>query len=142
MWFYGNWRNYPDKYDELYSVLKWRDIQYHNRVGHSDFKEIYNDAVACPLLGKEEYFTRGFMTARIQECLYFGSIPIGFEEHYMIEKYLPKNLIVSENNNLENVISNIENMTINYRNDFRHSLWKNLEFMDCSIFVNNIIENV
>ena len=138
VWFYGNWRKYPDKYDELYFEMNWRNIQYHNRVGHNEFKEIYSDSLSCPLLAKDEYYKNGFMTARIQECLYFGSIPIGFKEHFGIQKYLPKDLIAEDFEDFYNKIQSIKKLTIKERNIYRLQLWKNLEFMDVKHFVNEI----
>lgn len=121
-WFYSNWRNYGDKYEELYVDLKWRDIQYHGRVGHTDFRSIYGDALACPLLAKRDYFEHGFMTARIQEALYFGTIPIGFREHLGIEKYLPYPLIAEDSNQVFNIVQQLKAMTIEGRNCLRQSI--------------------
>lgn len=140
VWFYGNWRKYKDKYDELYTILNWRNIQYHDRVGHEHFNEIYSDSVACPLLAKDDYFHNGFMTARIQECLYFGSIPIGFKEHFKIEKYLPDELIVDSSDDLYNKIAKLKKMSITDRNNYRNKLWKHLEFMDVSNFIKIILK--
>ena len=139
VWLYGNWRNYADKYDELYEKLKWRDIQYHNRIGHNDFAKVYGDSVCCPLLAKKEYFDNGFITARIQECLYFGSIPVGFSEHNGINKYLPEELIVSNNNTLENIVNKLEQLSIPERFDYRFKLWDRLSFMDIKYFVNSLL---
>ena len=140
VWFYGNWRKYPDKYNELYIDMNWKNIQYHNRIGHSEFKEIYSDSVCCPLLAKDEYYKNGFMTARIQECLYFGSIPIGFKEHYGIEKYLPENLIASDSDDFYDKVQQLKKLTIKERNLFRQQLWSNLEFMDVKYFVNEMLK--
>lgn len=140
VWFYGNWRKYKDKYDELYTILNWRNIQYHDRVGHEHFNEIYSDSVACPLLAKDDYFHNGFMTARIQECLYFGSIPIGFKEHFKIEKYLPDELIVDSSDDLYNKVTKLKKMSITDRNNYRNKLWKHLEFMDVSNFIKIILK--
>lgn len=141
-WFYGNWRNYKGTIEKIYCKLKWRDIQYHNRVGHSDFFNIYNDSIACPLLAKQEYYQNGFMTARIQECLYFGSIPIGIAEHTKIEKYLPKELIINDYEDLDKIIENISLMSIKQKNKYRKKLWENLNFMDVSLFVKTLLEVV
>jgi hypothetical protein len=140
VWFYGNWRKYPDKYDELYFEMNWKNIQYHNRIGHSEFKQIYSDSLCCPLRAKDEYYKNGFMTARIQECLYFGSIPIGFKEHYGIEKYLPESLIALNSEDFYNKVQQLKKLTIKERNIFRQQLWDNLEFMDVKYFVNEIIK--
>lgn len=137
-WFYGNWRNYPDIVERIYCDLKWRDIQYHFRVGHSDFLQVYNDSISCPLLAKQEYYQNGFTTARIQECLYFGSIPIGFKEHYKIEEYLPKELIISTSDELLKTINYLSKFSINKRNRYRKKLWRKLQFMDVQHFVNTL----
>lgn len=139
VWFYGNWRKYQDKYDELYTELNWRDIQYHDRVGHTEFKDIYSDSLCCPLLAKDEYYKNGFMTARIQECLYFGSIPIGFKEHFGIEKYLPESLIAEDFDDFYKKVQQLKNMSIFDRNKFRNTLWKHLQFMDVSEFTKTLL---
>jgi len=138
VWFYGNWRKYPDKYDQLYIDLKWRDIQYHDRVGHSRFEEIYSDSLCCPLLAKDEYFNNGFMTARILECLYFGSIPIGFKNHFGIEKYLPQDLIAKDFADFYEKVQKIKKLNIIDRNLLRNNIWEHLEFMDVKNFVNKM----
>lgn len=137
-WFYGNWRNYSEVVERIYTELKWRDIQYHNRVGHSDFYKIYNNALFCPLLAKKEYYENGFMTARIQECLYFGSIPIGMSEHNNINKYLPKEFIVDSSQDICNLVERYKNTTIEEKDEIRNNIWKNLEFMDVSYFVEKL----
>jgi hypothetical protein len=139
VWVYGNWRKYTDKYDELYTTLNWRDIQYHDRVGHTEFESIYSDSLCCPLLAKDEYYKNGFMTARIQECLYFGSIPIGFQEHLGIEKYLPESLIAKDFEDFYKKVQQLKSLSIFDRNKFRNTLWKHLEFMDVSNFTRIIL---
>jgi hypothetical protein len=142
VWFYGNWRNYPELYEQIYVDLKWRDIQYHGRVGHSDFELIYGDSIACPLIAKQSYYDTGFMTARIQECLYFGSIPIGFKEFYQIEEYLPQELIAEDHNDLKEIIEKISKFSIEEHNDYRKRLWNRLSFMDVSYFVDKLIGEI
>lgn len=138
--FYGNWRNYKEVTERIYCTLKWRDIQYHNRVGHIDFYNIYSDALCCPLLAKEEYYKNGFMTARIQECLYFGAIPIGVNSHEGIKKYLPKELIIQDSEDLEQIINKLKKLTKNERENYRKKLWKHLAFMDVSYFVDTLLK--
>lgn len=138
VWFYGNWRNYPEIIERIYTELKWRDIQYHSRVGHSDFYEIYNNALFCPLLAKKEYYNNGFMTARIQECLYFGAIPIGVSEHNSINKYLPSEFIVNSFEDICMLVKKYKNITIEEKDQIRNNIWKNLEFMDISYFIQKL----
>ena len=142
VWFYGNWRNYPDKYEELYTKYKWYDIQYHFRVGHKDFREVYQDAIACPLLAKREYYKRGFMTARIQEAIYFGTVPVGFKEHLGIEKYLTPDLIANDANELHEIVNMLSKESNFKRHLRRHDLWHRLNFMDCSFFVKKMMEQL
>ena len=139
VWFFGNWKKYPDKYDELYEKLKWRDIQYHDRVGHTDFRTVYGNALACPLIGKQSYFDNGFMTARIQEALYYGTIPIGFSEHLGIREYLPDELIVTEDRHIDVVLDYLREQTLDERDRLRQSIWKRLRFMDVSNFVDTMM---
>lgn len=130
--FYGNWNKYLDL---LYLEKKWWFIQYHERIGHSSFRRVYSSSIACPLLGKKAYFKNGFMTARILECLYFGSIPIGFREHMGIDRYLPTELIVNDHCELLDCVRFLQGLTIREYIYLRKSLWERLQFMDCSNFV-------
>lgn len=142
VWFYGNWTKYEDKYMDLQGRLKWREIQYHDRIGHSDFHSAYHDAVACPLLAKPEYFENGFVTARIQECLAFGSIPVGFSCHKDIDRYLPPELIVNSADELDSLIDKLltDNM---YRHSLRHKVWyEYLQKMDVSFFIQKLMESI
>ena len=139
VWFYGNWRTNKNIYNSLYEQLKWKDIQYHNRIGHADFSKVYNDAVCCPLLTKKEYFNKGCMPARIQESLYFGTIPIGFSEHKGIEKYLTDDLIADDSDSLEEIVFNLQKEKLEKRHERRQKLWNNLIFMDVRFFVRKML---
>jgi hypothetical protein len=131
--FYGNWKKYPDKFQE--NLKKWPFIQYYDRVSLIDFKGIYNDAVACPLIAKKEYLESGFMTARLIECLYFGTIPIGLSEFYGIEEYLPYYLIINEKNNIQDIVDFVSRFD---RNKIALEVANKLKFMDISNFIKKL----
>jgi hypothetical protein len=78
------------------------------------------------------------MTARIQECLYFGAIPVGFFKHNGIDKYLPKELIANNSDDLEKIINKVNKMSIQEKQNYRNNLWKQLEFMDVSNFIDKL----
>ena len=149
-WFYGNWKKYHNVYNRIINELGWDKINYCNRVGHIDFEKIYSDSIATPLLAKNEYYKRGFMTARIQECLYFGSVPIGFLDFYNINKYIPTladcikiggelvDLKAYTYKDLITYVNYLKNLSIKNRNKLRQKIWKKLEFMDVSYFVDKM----
>ena len=57
-------------------TLRWPGVCFNDRVTLSEFKEILRCAAGVPLLAKEEYRKRGFITPRVWEALAFGSIPV------------------------------------------------------------------
>ncbi len=107
---YGNWLK-----DSLADVRNNnKGISFNDRVSFNEFEKCYYHAMSVPLLAKEEYKKNGFMTIRIIEALFFGSIPIGFSDFYKIKKWLPPKLIVDVNNlekSLEKVMNYLEYQT-------------------------------
>jgi len=133
--FYGNWLNYPETVEKIFCDLKWRYIKYYGRVGHTEFLDIYSNSIYCPLLAKQEYLDNGFITARIQECVYFGSIPLGLDSHYNIENYiLYPELIIKPNS------TNIKILDSTQRYSLLKNIWRDLEFMDVSYFIDKLLK--
>lgn len=132
---YGNWLE-----SDRDSFERWPKFIYHNRISLIDFREAYQNACATTLLSKDEYLKHGFMTARILESIFFGTIPIGLSEFYRIEKYLPEYLIIRKANEARNIID--KSLTdYSWRKKEIKKLRKNLKFMDCRNFV-KVIEDI
>lgn len=143
---------FPDKVHLVGNWLKdsakdFRDnnpqIQFHGRIGATEFRELYGNSLAVPLLAKEEYKEKGYVTMRILESLLFGSIPIGFSDFEGIDLFLPKELIIDMNNfeySSKKVFDYL--LSLNYidRVELRKKLIRNLRFMDAENFVNKLLE--
>ena len=131
---YGNWleggRN---------SLEKWPAFHYYPRVTSSDFRNIYCHSSITPLLAKEEYCTYGFMTARIWECLFFGTLPVGMAEFDGIERYLPNELIVNSADELLEVAKRANTDWL-WRHQMIMQLRDDLEFMDVRNLVTHLLD--
>ena len=131
---YGNWlEGGRDSFD------RWPKFIYHDRISLIDFRDAYRNACATILLAKDEYLRSGFMTARILESIFFGTIPIGLNVFYKIEKYLPEYLIIKEADETRKIV-NKSMFDFEWRKKEITKLRKNLEIMDCRNFVKTIEE--
>jgi hypothetical protein len=105
VYFYGNWKDYPELYKE--ALTRWPNICFNNRITVRDFADVYGEAVAVPLLGKRSYFESGFVVARIFESILFGSIPFGFAEHREINREVPEYLIARDYYDMMRICDNL-----------------------------------
>jgi len=139
VWLIGNYMK--DELKEFRDQNK--EIVFHERIGFDKFKEFYNRSIGIPLLATEEYKNRGHMTARIVESILFGGIPIGFNDFYGIETWLPKELIIdmnNYNNSMEEVMNYLKNLGFFQRIDLRKSLFKSIgEKHDVTKFVDTVL---
>ena len=132
---YGNWLEGGRDSRE-----KWSNFTYYDRISLIDFRRVYQNACATILLSKDEYLKHGFMTARILESIFFGTIPIGLNEFYRIKKYLPEYLIIKEANEAREIIN--KSLTdYAWRVKEIIKLRNNLKMMDCRNFV-KVIEDI
>ena len=131
---YGNWLE-----GDRNSFEKWPDFIYHDRISLKDFRDAYYNACATILLAKDEYLRAGFMTARILESIFFGTIPIGLNVFYQIEKYLPEHLIITEPDEIRKIV-NKSIFDYAWRIKIIKELRNNLDIMDCRNFVKTVEE--
>lgn len=81
---YGNWlEGNRDSKD------RWPNITFGKRLQTADMYSVYSTSVATILLAKKEYCENGFMTARVIESIFYGTVPLFIEEYGedVIEKY-------------------------------------------------------
>lgn len=72
---YGNWEeNGRD------SRERWPNIEFGGRVQTRDMRDVYKDYACTILLAKKEYCENDFVTARVLEALFYGSVPLFIEE--------------------------------------------------------------
>ncbi len=136
----GNWMG--EKSKEFRETNK--NIKYHDRIDASGFRNAYKNAMLVPLLAKEEYKQNGYMTARIIESLFWGSLPLGFSDFYGINEWLPEELIVDMNDFEKSFKSIVERqLYIGYlpRRELRDKVIKNVrEKHGADKFVDKVLE--
>lgn len=133
--FWGNWLKEPS----LTECKKmWPNISYNRRITMTDFKEVYETAVACPILAKQSYLESGFITPRPWEALMFGTLPIGLSSHAGIDDYVLPNLKVRDEKDMCYVLEVMSEWDLKTRNDHREENIEKIRFMDVSNFVNRI----
>lgn len=135
---YGNWKESGRD-----SEKRWPNIKFGNRAQTADMDSIYGNSKATILLAKKEYLENSFMTARILEAIFYGSVPLFIEEYgkETIEKYAGKlvpYLTVKSKADVIDCVYALEDddlriKTIKY-------LREHLKFMDVENFVNKIYE--
>lgn len=81
---YGNWLESGRDSHE-----RWPYIEFGKRLQTRDMRRVYANSVATVLLAKREYCDCGFMTARILESVFYGTVPLFIEEYgnEVIQKY-------------------------------------------------------
>lgn len=135
---HGNWLEpgHGDPQNE------WPHIEFRKRVNASEIMKPYNDAVTTVLLAKKEYCDMGFMTARIQEAIFYGTVPLFIREYGQgtINTYAGKYANFLTVYNKEDVKTKVEDLKRNpqMRKDIIEYLRKHLRFMDSKFFVNDI----
>ena len=73
---YGNWKEAGRD-----SESKWPLINFGKRLQTDEMYEVYGNSVCTILLAKTEYCTYGFMTARLIESIFYGTVPLFIEEY-------------------------------------------------------------
>lgn len=73
---YGNWKEAGRD-----SESKWPLINFGARLQTKEMYKVYGDSVCTILLAKEEYCTYGFMTARLIESIFYGTVPLFIDEY-------------------------------------------------------------
>ena len=135
---HGNWLEpgHGDPQNE------WPHIEFRKRVNASEIMKPYNGAVATVLLAKKEYCDMGFMTARIQEAIFYGTVPLFIKEYgpATIYTYAGKYSNFLTVNNKDDVSRVVEDLKRHpeLRKEIILYLRKHLRFMDSKFFVNDI----
>jgi hypothetical protein len=123
---------------------EWPHLKFRKRLTANEIQKPYNEAVATVLLAKKEYCEMGFMTARIQEAVFYGTVPFFIEEYGkdVINTYAGKYanfLTVVDKSDLNNKII-ILKQNPELRKDIIEYMRKHLRFMDSKFFINDIEE--
>lgn len=138
---YGNWLESARD-----SHKRWPNLKFGQRLQTFDMRNVYGSSVATILLAKEEYCQYGFMTARIIESIFYGTVPLFIEEYgeKLIEQYAgdyAKFLTVRSKEDVCRKVNELREMSdgawveviIEYLRD-------RLKFMDVKNFVDILME--
>ena len=68
---YGNWLE-----GNRDSKTRWPNINFQKRINAKDMAGAYGLSTCTILLAKEEYLKYGFMTVRVIESIYYGTLPL------------------------------------------------------------------
>lgn len=72
----GNWKESGRD-----SEKRWPNIRFGSRLQTADMRDVYSSSIATVLLAKQEYCDYHFMTARIIEAIFYGTVPLFIEEY-------------------------------------------------------------
>lgn len=128
---YGNWESKG-------SNLIWPHINFHDRIHPAQIRDAYKNAAVVPLLLKKEYCDNGFMTARIIESVFYGSVPLITQEFKSPVAYLSEDFIVGS---LAEIRHHVKRASI-YKNRIRDIRFfrRNLaSIMDVDMFVKSLM---
>ena len=134
---HGNWLESGRQSDKDYPQFIFR-----KRLNASEIFEPYNGAVCTVLLAKKEYCEMGFMTARLIESVFYGTVPLFPEEfgNEVIQKYAGKywEMLKVKNKDEVSFKSGLFRSNTNLRKEIILYLRKHLRFMDSKFFINDI----
>ena len=138
---YGNWLE-----GNRDSKTRWPNINFQKRINAKDMAGAYGLSTCTILLAKEEYLKYGFMTVRIIESIYYGTLPLFICEYGndTIDRYagsFKNDLIVYDK---KDVVDRI--MYYKYHQGEKKAiiqyLREHLQFMDSNIFAQTLGEVV
>lgn len=136
---YGNWLE-----GNRDSHTRWPGIDFRSRISAKDMFDAYNYSTCTILLAKKDYVKYNFMTVRVIESIYYGTLPLFIEEYGydVIDRYAGEfgNELTVQGK--ADVIDKV--MYYKYHQGEREAIIKylreHLKFMDSSIFVRTLEE--
>lgn len=131
--FWGNWLKTIDQCRKL-----WPNVSYHDRITAKDFRRVYAEAVAVPLLGKKSFLESGLVTLRPMEALLLGTIPIGLRSHVGIDRYVQPGLIAGDGQDMIEVVETLCGLPLSERDRIRKENIEQISFIDASRFIDKI----
>ena len=138
---YGNWTESGRD-----SKSRWPNIDFGQRLQTGDMPNIYKDYIATILLAKGEYCRYNFMTARLLEAVFYGTVPFFISEYgeETIAEYAGKYanfLTVNSSDELKDKIEMIKKMP-SIRSTLLIYLRAHLKFMSSDNFVQDVLRLV
>lgn len=137
---YGNWLE-----GDRDSAEVWSRLNFGRRLQTGDMASVYQDSLSTILLAKAEYCEYGFMTARIVESIFYGTVPFFIEEYGkdVIKEYAGHYADFLTVVSKEDVIYKIKCLRKNggpQVKDIVGYLRNRLDFMDVKNFVDILLE--
>lgn len=138
---YGNWKEAGRDSED-----RWKKLNFGKRLQTSEMYDAYSNSIATILLAKKEYCEMEFMTARIIEAVFYGTVPLFIKEYGQgttmeyAGKYAEVLYVHSKDEVKEKV--NILKNNMKMRKDIIEYLREHLRFMDCKFFVNDVLKLV
>lgn len=115
---------------------RWPTIKMGERCTVKDFRKIYGNAGACPLLAKKSYLETGFITPRPWEALLFGTLPVGLSSAKGVNKYVE--FMAHSPSDMLEIAETLVRCDISTRDHYRRANVEKLEFMDAKYFVDAV----
>ena len=138
---YGNWKEAGRDSED-----RWKKLNFGKRLQTSEMYDAYSNSIATILLAKKEYCEMEFMTARIIEAVFYGTVPLFIKEYGQgtIMEYAGKYaeaLYVHSKDEVKEKVNILKN-NMKLRKDIIEYLREHLRFMDCKFFVNDVLNLV
>ena len=135
---YGNWKEGGRDSEE-----RWPSITFGKRLQTSEMNKVYSDHIATVLLAKKEYCKYNFMTARLIESVFYGTVPMFIEEYgeETIDEYAgiyAEFLTVRDKEDVWDTV-NVLSMDSKLRRKIIEYLRRHLRMMDCKFFVDDLL---
>lgn len=135
---YGNWNEGGRD-----SSSKWPSIKFGKRLQTNEMHEVYSSSATTILFAKREYCDQGFMTARLIESIFYGSVPLFISEYGndVINDFAGKYAEVLTVNSSDEVIKKINLFyeDYNFRNGIIKYLRHFLDKMDAIHFAEEVV---
>ena len=136
---YGNWKESGRD-----SEYRWPKISFGKRLQTSEMRAAYSNSICTVLLAKEEYCEHNFMTARLIESVFYGTVPLFIEEYGKdtIKEYAgmySEFLTVTSKEDVKAKIDVLKENALLRRNIIKF-LRIHLKKMNAKMFVQNIVD--
>jgi hypothetical protein len=136
---YGNWLE-----SNRDSRERWPNITFGRRLQVEDMFDVYNSSICTILLAKKEYVENGFMTVRVIESVFYGTIPLFIEDYGndIIRRYagaFKDELTVHNKSDVIEKVMRFKNNLEERKAIIDYLRWR-LDFMDVKNFINQLEE--
>ena len=136
---YGNWNEGGRD-----SKTRWPGIHFGKRIQTSDMRFVYSNSLVTILLAKKEYCKYSFMTARIIEAIFYGTVPLFIAEYGAdtIKEYAGRYAPLLTVYNSNEVLQRIDYFRNNLKERYTiiEYLRRRLRFMDVKNFTKILYE--